>query len=74
MIARMQGMPAIGYGSPTKWYFTLNAILREYVGYLKLTWKENQDGIGVVSQHLDSPVNAALQQRCKSVSHEPVLC
>lgn len=45
----MQGMPAIGYGSPTKWYFTLNAILREYVGYLKLTWKRQLLVIAVLS-------------------------
>lgn len=49
VLAHMQGMPAIGYGSPTKWYFTLNAILREYVGYLKLTWKRQLLVIAVLS-------------------------
>ena len=49
VLARMQNMPAIGYGSPTKWYFTLNAILREYAGYLKLTWKRQLMVIAILS-------------------------
>lgn len=38
-IARTRQIPCKGFGSKTKWYFTLNAFLREYVGYLKLSWK-----------------------------------
>lgn len=25
----------------TKWYFTLNAFIREFIGYLSLTWKKH---------------------------------
>lgn len=39
LLARRQGIPCIGYGSRTKLYFSLNALLREYVGYLSMTWK-----------------------------------
>lgn len=39
LLARRQGIPCIGYGSRTKLYFSLNALLREYMGYLKITWK-----------------------------------
>lgn len=49
VLARMQGIPAIGYGSKTKWYFTLNAILREYAGYLKLSWKTQLLAIAILS-------------------------
>lgn len=41
LIARQQGMKCVGYGAKTKWYFTLNALLREFGGYLSLTWKRH---------------------------------
>lgn len=41
MIAHRQKMTCIGYGAKTKWYFTLNAIIREFIGYLSLTWKRH---------------------------------
>lgn len=34
LIAKEKNMKCIGYGSRTKWYFTLNAFIREFVGYL----------------------------------------
>ena len=30
---------ALGYGSRTKLYFTINAFLREYIAYLNMTKK-----------------------------------
>ncbi|HAM29829.1 MAG TPA: hypothetical protein DCP49_00190 [Erysipelotrichaceae bacterium] len=39
VLARRLGIRCIGYGSRTKWYFTLNALLREFAGYLSLTWR-----------------------------------
>lgn len=41
LLARKHGIPCIGYGSKTKLYFSLNALLREYAGYLELTWKNH---------------------------------
>lgn len=41
ILARKIGIPCRGYGSKTKWYFAINAILREYIGYLSLTWKKH---------------------------------
>jgi len=41
LLARRQGMKCVGYGAKTKWYFTLNALLREFGGYLSLTWKRH---------------------------------
>lgn len=41
LLAKKQGMKCIGFGARTKWYFTLNALIREFVGYLGLTWKRH---------------------------------
>ncbi len=41
ILARQQGMKCIGFGARTKWYFTLNALIREFIGYLSLTWKRH---------------------------------
>ncbi len=41
LLARKHSIPCIGYGSRTKLYFSLNALLREYAGYLSLTWKNH---------------------------------
>ncbi len=41
ILARKQGMKCVGFGAKTKWYFTLNAWIREFVGYLSLTWKRH---------------------------------
>ncbi len=38
MLGRELGMPKLyGYGAKTKWYFELNATLREFAAYLKMT-------------------------------------
>ena len=39
LLAKQQGLKCVGFGAKTKWYFTLNALIREFVGYLSLTWK-----------------------------------
>ena len=39
LIARRLGLHCIGYGAGTKLYFSINAILREYVGYVRDTRK-----------------------------------
>lgn len=41
ILAKRQGMKCEGFGSKTKWYFTLNALIREFMGYLCLTWKRH---------------------------------
>lgn len=48
LLARGQGMKCVGYGAKTKWYFTLNALLREFAGYLKLTWKRHALVAGIL--------------------------
>lgn len=49
LLARRQGMKCVGFGAKTKWYFTLNALLREFAGYLKLTWKKHAAVVGGVA-------------------------
>lgn len=49
LLARQQGMKCVGFGSKTKWYFTLNALIREFAGYLHLTWKRHAIVIGIVA-------------------------
>lgn len=49
LLARKQGIKCVGFGAKTKWYFTLNALLREFVGYLQLTWKKHSLVIGLMS-------------------------
>lgn len=41
LLAKQQGLKCVGFGAKTKWYFTLNALIREFVGYLSLTWKRH---------------------------------
>lgn len=36
LIAKGAGIPCIGYGARSKWYFSLNAYIREFIGYLYL--------------------------------------
>lgn len=47
--ARQQRMKCVGFGAKTKWYFTLNALIREFIGYLHLTWKKHAFVIGAVT-------------------------
>lgn len=42
-------MKCVGYGAKTKWYFTLNALLREFAGYLKLKWKRHVLVVGIAA-------------------------
>ncbi len=49
LLARRQGMKCVGYGAKTKWYFTLNALLREFAGYLKMTWKFHALVVGIAA-------------------------
>ena len=39
VFAKKLNIPCIGYGSKTKWYFTLNALIREYIGYLSISYE-----------------------------------
>ena len=41
LLAKRQGLKCVGFGARTKWYFTLNALIREFAGYLSLTWKRH---------------------------------
>lgn len=41
LLAKEEGIKCVGFGSKTKWYFTLNALIREFAGYLHLTWKKH---------------------------------
>lgn len=49
LIAKSQGLRCIGFGSKTKWYFTLNAILREFAGYLRLTRRRHIKVLGAAA-------------------------
>ena len=40
VLARRQNLKCKGYGSATKWYFALNATIREYIGYLSINRKK----------------------------------
>ena len=39
VLAKRLGLQCIGYGAKTKWYFTLNAFVREFIAYLTITWR-----------------------------------
>lgn len=39
VLAKRQGLDCIGYGAKTKWYFTLNAFIREFIAYVVITKK-----------------------------------
>lgn len=49
LLARQQGIKCVGFGARTKWYFTLNALIREFIGYLRLTWKRHAVVIGIIA-------------------------
>lgn len=49
ILARQQGMKCVGFGAKTKWYFTLNALIREFAGYLRLSWKKHAVVIGIAT-------------------------
>lgn len=39
VLAKRQGLKCIGYGAQTKWYFTLNVFIREFIAYVVITKK-----------------------------------
>lgn len=41
LIARQQGLACIGYGAPSKFYFSLNAFVRELIAYLVISRKRH---------------------------------
>lgn len=49
LLARQCGIRCVGFGAKTKWYFTLNAIIREFVGYLSLSRKLHARVIGTAA-------------------------
>ena len=49
ILARKQKLKCIGFGAGTKWYFTLNALIREFVGYLSITWKWHAAVAGILA-------------------------
>lgn len=49
ILAKRQGVKCIGYGAKTKWYFTLNAFVREYIAYLVITKKLQSSIIGTLA-------------------------
>lgn len=49
LIARQLGIKCIGYGAKTKFYFSLNAFIREFVGYLVYTKKWHMTILGVLT-------------------------
>lgn len=49
VLARQLDIPCVGFGSRTKWYFTCNALIREFAGYLSLTWKRHTLVLGTMA-------------------------
>lgn len=49
ILARRQGIKCVGFGAKTKWYFALNAFLREFAGYLSLNWKKHVAVMGITA-------------------------
>ena len=47
--ARTLGFRCIGYGAPTKFYFSLNAFIREFIGYLYFKRKIHAIVLGVLT-------------------------
>lgn len=39
VIAKKAGYKCVGFGAKTRWYFTLNAFIREFIAYLKISYK-----------------------------------
>ena len=47
--ARTLGFRCIGYGAPTKFYFSLNAFIREFIGYLYFKRKQHAIVLGILT-------------------------
>lgn len=39
LFARKEGIKCIGYGAKTKFYFSINAFIREFIAYTTISWK-----------------------------------
>lgn len=48
ILARKEKIKCVGYGAKTKWYFTLNALVREFMGYLSVKWKLHAALLGCI--------------------------
>ncbi len=48
VLAKRQGLQCIGYGAKTRWYFTLNAFIREFIAYLVITKRLQSIMIGSI--------------------------
>lgn len=59
LLARKCHIPCKGYGARTKWYFTLNALIREFLAYLSLSRKLHRKLI-LAALFLNILVNAAI--------------
>lgn len=49
LLARQLKIKCIGYGAKTRFYFSLNAFIREFVGYVVMSRKAHLVVIGIVS-------------------------
>lgn len=49
IFARKEGIKCIGYGSKTKFYFSLNAFIREFIGYVTISWKWHASVLGLLT-------------------------
>lgn len=49
IFARKEGVKCIGYGAKTKFYFSLNAFIREFVGYVTISWKWHAGLLGLLT-------------------------
>ncbi len=49
LLARKMKIKCIGYGARTKFYFSLNAFIREFVGYVVMSRKGHLIFLGIVS-------------------------
>ncbi len=49
LLARKLHLPCKGFGARTKWYFTLNALIREYVGYINISYRPHVLALVVLS-------------------------
>lgn len=49
VLAKSLGLRCIGYGAPTKFYFSLNAFIREFIGYLVHKRKQHAIVIAILT-------------------------
>ncbi len=49
ILAKKLHIPCKGFGGKTKWYFTLNAILREFIAYLKISCRTHLKVLAILN-------------------------